>query len=55
VAVIVVSIPAVAGMLACRPRALPGNRAMLGFVTFSILVTLGVTAAMAIERFAAGM
>jgi 1,4-dihydroxy-2-naphthoate octaprenyltransferase len=53
--VVAVSIPAVAGMLACMPRATPGNRAMLGFVTFSILATLGLTAAMAIERFAAGM
>ena len=52
--VVAVSIPAVAGMLACMPRAMPGNRAMLGFVTFSILATLGLTAAMAIERFAAG-
>jgi len=54
-AVIAVPIPAIAGMLVFRSRAMPGNRAMLLFVTFSILATLGLTAAMAIERFAAGM
>lgn len=49
--VIAVSIAAITGMLLSISRAKPGTRAMLAFVTFSILATIGLTASLAIERF----
>lgn len=49
--VISVSIIAITGMLLSIFRAKPGTRAMLAFVTFSILATIGLTASIAVERF----
>ena len=52
--ILAVSLLLIVVLLCFLPRAEPGNRAMLGFVTISILATLSVTAALAIERFFAG-
>jgi 1,4-dihydroxy-2-naphthoate octaprenyltransferase len=49
--VIAVSMVAISGLALSRSRAVPGSRAMLAFVTCSILATLGLTASLAIERF----
>lgn len=51
--VIALSITAITGMILSAKRAFPGNRAMLLFVTCSILATVGLTASLAIERFTA--
>jgi len=49
--VIAVSIAAIAGLVLSLSRAAPGSRAMLAFVTCSILATLGLTTSLALERF----
>lgn len=49
--VIAVSIAAISGLIVSRARAMPGSRAMLAFVTCSILATLGLTTSIALERF----
>jgi len=49
--VIAVSMAAISGMILSFARAVPGSRAMLAFVTCSILATLGLTTSIAIERF----
>ncbi len=49
--VIAVSIAAISGMMLFLSRAVPGSRAMLAFVTCSILATLGLTTSIVIERF----
>jgi len=41
---------AISGMILSFARAVPGSRAMLAFVTCSILATLGLTTSIAIER-----
>jgi len=46
-----VSIAAISGLLLSFSRAVPGSRAMLVFVSCSILATLGLTCSIAAERF----
>jgi len=53
--VVAIALPLITGLFFLMDRAAPGNRAMLGFVTLSILVTLMVTAGLAIACLAAGM
>lgn len=53
--VVAISLPLIAGLAILMPRAAPGNRAMLGFVTLSILVTLTVTAGLAVACFVASL
>lgn len=49
-----VSMMAIAGMILSFSRAVPGSRSMLVFVVCSILVTLGLTTSLTIERFISG-
>lgn len=49
--VIAFSMAAITGLILSLARAVPGSRAMLMFVTCSILTTLGLNTSLAIERF----
>ncbi len=49
--IIAVSMAAITGLIVSLARAVPGSRAMLVFVSCSILATLGLNTSIAIERF----